>query len=69
MVLYVDDMLVTCKNKVEIDQLKSELTKVLHRFDMDSKTKPVNTHFPSHFMLSALLTLHTDEESECVVHV
>ena len=99
-------MLLACKNKVEIDRLKSQLssefemkdlgeakkilgmeiardrvkgtvhltqkqylTKVLYRFGMDSKTKPVSTHLASHFTLSSLLSPRTNEEHEYMAHI
>ena len=106
LLLYVNDMLVACKNKVEINHLKSQLssefemkdlgeakkilgmeiardrvkgtihltqkqhlTKVLQRFGMDSKTKPVSTPLASHFKLSSLLSPCTDEEREYMAHI
>ena len=51
------------KGKVCLSQ-KQYLKKVLHRFGMDGKTKPVSTPLAPHFKLSASLSPTTDADRE-----
>ena len=106
LLLYVDDMLIASKSKVEIEKLKIQLSqefemkdlgearkilgmeisrnysrgivclsqkqylkKVLQRFGIDSKTKPVSTPLAPHFKLSAMESPQTDEERSEMAHV
>ena len=56
------------KGTIHLTQ-KQHLTKVLQRFGIDSKTKPVSTPLASHFKLSSLLSPCTDEEREYMAHI
>ena len=104
--LYVDDMLIASKSKVEIDRLKAQLRtdfemkdlgeakkilcmeiqrdrrkdtvyltqteylkKLLHRFGVDGKTKPVSTPLASHFKLSASMSPRTEEEHKHMAQI
>ena len=106
LLLYVDDMLIACKSKVEINRLKAQLSrefemkdlgearkilgmeitrdrangtvhltqkqylkKILQRFGMTVKTKPMTTPLAPHFKLSALLSPSSDEEREYMSQV
>jgi len=98
LLLYVDNMLIALKGKVEIDRLKAQLRtdfemkdlreakkilgmeiqrdrrkgtvcltqtqylkKILQRFGVDGKTKPVSTPSTPHFKLSASMSPHTEK--------
>ena len=106
LLLYVDDMLIASKSKVEIDKLKAQLRtefemkdlgeakkilgmeiqrdrrkgtvcltqtqylkKILQRFGVDGKTKPVSTPLAPHFKLSALMSPHTEEERKQMAQI
>ena len=106
LLLYVDDMLIASKSKVEIDKLKSQLScefemkdlgeakkilgmeierdrskgkvclsqkqymkKVLQRFGIDNKTKPVSTPLASHFKLKSTMSPSTDDERKYMAKV
>lgn len=106
LLLYVDDMLIACKSKVEIDRMKAQLSqefemkdlgearrilgmeinrdrvrstvhltqkqylkRVLQRFNMNSKTKPVSTPMAPYFKLSALQSPKSDEERDYMKNV
>jgi hypothetical protein len=106
LLLYVDDMLIASKSKVEIDRLKAQLRtefemkdlreakkilgmeiqrdrrkgtvcltqtqylkKILQRFGVDGKTKPVKTPLAPHFKLSASMSPRTEEERKHMAQI
>jgi len=106
LLLYVDDVLITLKSKVEIDKLKAQLRtefemkdlgkakkilgmeiqrdrrkgtvyltqtqylkKILQRFGVDGKTKPVSTPLAPHFKLSASMSPCTEEKHKYMVQI
>lgn len=106
LLLYVDDMLIASKSKVEIDRLKAQLRtefemkdlgeakkilgmeiqrdrrkgtvcltqtqylkKILQRFGVDGKTKPVSTPLAPHFKLSASMSPRTEEERKHMAQI
>lgn len=106
LLLYVDDVLIASKSKVEIDRLKAQLRtefemkdlgeakkilgmeiqrdrrkgtvcltqtqylkKILQRFGVDGKTKPVSTPLAPHFKLSASMSPRTEEERKHMAQI
>ena len=106
LLLYVDDVLITLKSKVEIDKLKAQLRtefemkdlgkakkilgmeiqrdrrkgtvyltqtqylkKILQRFGVDGKTKPVSTPLAPHFKLSASMSPRTEEKRKHMAQI
>jgi hypothetical protein len=106
LLLYVDDMLIASKSKVEIDRLKAQLktefemkdvgeakkilgmeirrdrrkgtvcltqtqylNKILRRFGVDGKTKPISTPLAPHFKLSASMSPYTEEERKHIAQI
>jgi len=106
LLLYVDDMLIASKSKVEIDKLKAQLRtefemkelgeakevigkeiqkdrrkgtvcltqtqylkKILQRFGVDGKTKPVSTPLAPHFKLSASISPRTEKECKHMAQI
>ena len=56
------------QGKVCLSQ-KQYLMKILQRFGMDAKTKPVSTPLASHFKLSAAMSPSTDDERQYMAQV
>ena len=106
LLLYMDDMLIASKSKVEIDRLKAQLRtefemkdlgeakkilgmeiqrdrrkgtvcltqtqylkKILQRFRVDGKIKPVSTPLAPHFKLSALMSPRTEKERKHMAQI
>nr|CAD1834520.1 unnamed protein product [Ananas comosus var. bracteatus] len=69
LVLYVDDMLIVCKDKLKINELKDELSKAFEIKDLGPAPKAVKTPFASHFKLSSEQSPKTEEEKKLMNRV